>query len=307
MVTLGITGECRSLQIGIKTVSPENHTNMKTKPSRLTVPIKSQLGISMLLFLSSVTFAVAAAPVVSSQPQATVSCDVPFTYSATVSDMDGDAVQATWMLNGVPVETDNIAAGGPPSSGVVAYTATLPDGVNTLSVTARDSSGNVTTSTSTITVADTTAPVIVAVTANPRVLWSPNHKMTPVRVNARVTDDCGTTTWKILSMRSNQAVDSKGSGKKTSPDWRITGDHTIQLRAERTGKGGSRVYVITVQATDEVGNLSAPSTVRVVVPHFRRGSKYYNKYEDLRDDVRGDLHGDLRDDLRDLRDDLRND
>lgn len=255
------------MQTGIQTGSPEDHTTMKTKPSPLTAPIKNQLGISMLLFLSSVSFAVAAAPEVIVQPEATVSCDVPFTYSAAISDIDGDAVQATWILNDVSVETDNIAAGGPSSAGVVTYTATLPDGVNTLSVTARDSSGAVTTSSSIITVVDTTAPVIVAVTANPRILWPPNHKMVTVRVNAGVIDDCGPTTWKILSVRSNQAVDAKGGGKKTSPDWRIMDDHTVQLRAERSGKAGSRVYVITVQATDEAGNLSTPSTVRVVVPH----------------------------------------
>ena len=256
----------------------------------------------MLLFLSSVTFAVAAAPVVSSQPEATVSCDVPFTYSAAISDMDGDAVQATWMLNGVSVETDNIAAGGPPSAGVVTYTATLPDGVNTLSVTARDSTGNVTTSTSTITVVDTAAPVIVAVTANPRVLWPPNHKMVPVRVDATVIDDCSSTTWKILSVRSNQAVDSKGSGKKTMPDWRITDDHTVLLRAERSGKdSSSRVYVITVQATDEAGNLSALSTVRVVVPHDRRGGNFANKFDTKRDKF--DDKRDKFDNKRDKRDD----
>ena len=117
IVTRGLAGECHFMQIGITTDSPEHQTNMKTKLRQLPTSIKSQFGISMLLFLSSVTFAGAAAPEIICQPEATVSCGVPFTYSAAVSDSDGDAVQATWTLNGVAVETDNIAAGGPPSFG----------------------------------------------------------------------------------------------------------------------------------------------------------------------------------------------
>jgi hypothetical protein len=209
------------------------------------------------------------APEVIRQSDANIDCSVPVTFSATVSDNDGDAVEVTWILNGVAVETDNIAAGGPPSTGVVSYTVKLVNRVNTLGVIAKDSHGNVTSGISTYTVVDTIAPSIVAVTTNPKVLWPANHKFVPVRVNARVIDDCGPTTWKILSVRSNQTVDSKGSDR-TSPDWKITDDHTVLLRAERSGKGGSRVYVITVQATDGAGNRSAPATARVVVPHDRR-------------------------------------
>ena len=209
-----------------------------------------------------------AAPDVIDPADATVECGVPVTFTATVSDFDGDAVQAVWAVNGIPVETDSIAAGGPPSSGVITYVGALHDeGVNTLSVTATDSAGNVTTSTANITVQDTIAPVIVKVSADPKVLWPPNHKMVPVRVTAEVTDACGDTTWKIISVTSNQAVDAKGSGN-TAPDWIITGDHTVSLRAERTGKDkGGRVYTIRVQATDEAGNVSDSSVVRVIVPH----------------------------------------
>ena len=161
----------------------------------------------------------------------------------------------------------DIAAGGPPTSAVVSYTAGLPDGINTLSVIATDSLGNVTTCSSTITTVDTIAPVIVSATTDPKSLWPVNHKMVAVQVSAEVTDACGPTTWKILSVSSNQAVDAKGSGN-TAPDWIITGDHTVSLRAERSGKEkGGRVYTIRLQATDEAGNQSATTSVTVVVPH----------------------------------------
>ncbi len=209
-----------------------------------------------------------AAPDVVAPLDATVECGVPVTFSATVSDFDGDAVQAVWTLNGVAVETDSIPAGGPPSSAVITYTGTLhEEGANTLSVVATDSAGNITTASATITVEDTTPPVIESVSADPKVLWPPNHKMVPVTVKAKVTDACGPTTWEIISVSSNQAEDAKGSGN-TSPDWVITGDHTVKLRSERSGKDkGGRVYTIKIQATDEAGNKSETATVRVIVPH----------------------------------------
>jgi len=212
------------------------------------------------------------APEIISPESATIECGPPATYSATVSDVDGEAVQVVWTLNGTAVETDNIPAGGPPTSAVVQYTASLPLGINTLAVTATDSDGNVTISSSTITVVDTTDPVIVSTSVKPKVLWPPNHKMVTVRVDAKVTDNCSATTWRIISVTSNQAVDAKGSGN-TSPDWRITDNHTVLLRAERSGKGkAGRTYTITVQATDKAGNKSASSTVTVTVPHNKGGN-----------------------------------
>jgi hypothetical protein len=138
-----------------------------------------------------------------------------------VSDADGDAVQAVWSLDGVAVQTDDIAAGGPPTNALLEYTATLTVGTHTLAVTATDSFGNVSTSSATLTVVDTTPPVIVSTAVSPEVLWPPNHKMIPVRVSAVVTDACGEATWEIVSISSNQAVDASGSGH-TSPDWKIS-------------------------------------------------------------------------------------
>ncbi len=211
-----------------------------------------------------------AAPDVTCPADATVECGTPVTYTANVSDIDGDAVQVIWTLNGVAVETDNIAATAPTTNATASYTATLPDGINILGLTATDSAGNVTTCTSVITVVDTIAPVIVSTSVNTKVLWPPNHKMVAVKVSAVVTDACGPTTWKIVAVTSNQAVDAKGSGN-TSPDWRITDDHSVSLRAERSGRDkGGRIYTIIVQATDEAGNKSALSSVTVAVPHDQR-------------------------------------
>jgi hypothetical protein len=209
------------------------------------------------------------APVVACPANATVECGESVTYTATVTDADGDAVEVVWSLNGQEVQVDQIPAGNPTSGAELEYTGVLPEGVNTLTVTATDSEGAVSSCSSTITVTDTTPPVIVSASVNQKELWPVNHKMIPVRVSAVATDTCGEATWKIISITSSETEDAKGSGN-TAPDWLITGDATANLRAERSGTNkAGRVYTITIQATDEAGNVSAPATVTVKVPHSR--------------------------------------
>jgi hypothetical protein len=65
---------------------------------------------------------------------------------------------------------------------------------------------------------------------------------------------------------------ASGDGN-TSVDWRITGDHTVLLRAERSGNGGGRIYFITVRASDASGNRSQTKTVTVTVPKSQGKAK----------------------------------
>ena len=46
---------------------------------------------------------------------------------------------------------------------------------------------------------------------------------------------------------------------------------TAKLRAERSGLTSSRIYTITIEATDVSGNVSQPKTVIVTVPHSKGG------------------------------------
>ena len=62
--------------------------------------------------------------------------------------------------------------------------------------------------------------------------------------------------------------DSKGDGR-TSDDIQISANGSIYLRAERSGKGSSRVYTITYQAVDGAGNVVVDSAT-VTVPHDKR-------------------------------------
>jgi len=144
----------------------------------------------------------------------------------------------------------------------------FPPGTTVVTWRAQDDSGNVATAKQTITVVDTTPPEVQSAWAEPATLWPPNHKMVEVTVNAIVTDTCDTSPiYAILSVTSNEPPNGKADGN-TEPDWQITGDHTVELRAERSGHGTGRIYTITILAVDASGNI-ATTDVEVVVPHDR--------------------------------------
>jgi hypothetical protein len=120
--------------------------------------------------------------------------------------------------------------------------------------------------------ADLIPPVIESISANPDVLWPPNHKMVTVTLSVDVSDNCGNgTNCQITEVSSNEPVNGPGDGN-TAPDWEITGDLTVNLRAERTGKGSGRIYTITVMCTDASGN-SSTGTVTVTAPHDKGKKK----------------------------------
>jgi hypothetical protein len=110
---------------------------------------------------------------------------------------------------------------------------------------------------------------IGGVSAQPNVLWPPNHRMVPVTVvvsssRSRSCDDNTPPVCKIFSVRSNQPVNGTGDGD-TAPDWWITGNLTVDLRAERSGQG-ERVYTLIGKCQDTDGNR-VPWRTTVTVPH----------------------------------------
>lgn len=118
--------------------------------------------------------------------------------------------------------------------------------------------------------ADTEPPTISGVAASPTVLWPPNHKMVPVTVTVEASDNVGVVSCRVISVTSSEPDDGLGDGD-TAGDIQITGDLTLLLRAERSGKGGGRTYTITVECQDEAGNAST-ATATVTVP-LNQGKK----------------------------------
>jgi len=111
----------------------------------------------------------------------------------------------------------------------------------------------------------TTVPTFTNVSATPNVIQpDPNHKFVDVLVNYTATSACGGTPSCRLSVASNEPV--TGPGDVTSPDWVVIDEHNVDLRAERLGTGTGRIYTITINCTDIIGNSANTKTV-VKVPH----------------------------------------
>lgn len=106
-------------------------------------------------------------------------------------------------------------------------------------------------------------PTIWGLIAKPHILWPPNKKMILVTIRAFVTDDADPSpACRITEVESNESMSPSG-------DWKITGDMTLELRADREGKRPGRIYTIGVECSDFSHN-TANRSVHVVVPHDQR-------------------------------------
>jgi hypothetical protein len=139
----------------------------------------------------------------------------------------------------------------------------FPVGTNIVTCTATNAAGT-NTCVFTVIVRDIEPPVIASLSATPNVLRPPNHRMAPVSLNVSATDNCGVASCKIIDVTSNEPDNGLGDGD-TARDFEITGDLSVKLRAERSGKGHGRIYTITVECKDSAGNATARE-VHVMVP-----------------------------------------
>lgn len=94
-------------------------------------------------------------------------------------------------------------------------------------------------------------------------LWPPNHKMVPVNILGCTDKENDAFTIRVLRIRQDEPVIGTGSGN-TAPDGIIKGS-SVELRAERSGQGDTRVYNITFVATDAKGAASPETTISVAV------------------------------------------
>lgn len=153
-----------------------------------------------------------------------------------------------------------------------------PLGETVVTFTATDDSGNVTEDTTLVIVEDTTPPDVVLFEPNPSILWVPNHKFVTVNIGGTASDICDLALDIDFRVEIIDAEDGDG-GKKHDPDVikvdstiDASGDIwiTVQLRAERSGLGDGRTYVITAELTDDSGNTGEASA-EVFVPHDQEG------------------------------------
>jgi hypothetical protein len=122
----------------------------------------------------------------------------------------------------------------------------------------KDPAGNETICSFTITVADNAGPTFTtSLTANPVVLWPPNHKFRDVALTYATADNCSGTVTNNITVTSTDPI---------AGDWIVVNDHLVQLRAERIN-GRDRIYTITVTPKDASGNLGTAQWVHIYVSH----------------------------------------
>jgi len=184
--------------------------------------------------------------------------------TAQVGDADGDALTVTWEVDGTLVQTDNVPAGGPPTSATVTLTHAYTVGVHTVEVTVTDGSTLPASCTTTVTITDTKPPTVSCSVAVP-IFWSPNHSLINEGLSARATDDCDPNPAITVQVFGDEDDELPTGDGTYSPDAKNLAPGTLRLRAERAQKGDGRVYLIVVTATDASGN-KAVSCCTVVVP-----------------------------------------
>lgn len=198
-----------------------------------------------------------------------------FPLKGQISDYDGDIVNYAWteadqwLFDGF-IQT--LYGGGPVNLPEYLYPCSGL-GEHTIILWANDGVNHTTSAQIHISVVDTSVPTL-APTANQNILWPPNHKMVTVIIRANARDNSGGPVLLSAVIFSNEPQNGLGDGDE-SPDWtepvidQVNGVITLQLRAERSGRGNGRIYTVRITATDTSGN-SSYGDVNIIVPHDQR-------------------------------------
>lgn len=100
-------------------------------------------------------------------------------------------------------------------------------------------------------------------------IWPPNHKLVPISIVGVTDPDVGdTVTITINAITQDEPVNGLGDGD-TAPDGFGVDGSSALVRAERSGLGNGRVYVISFTANDPIGAMCTGS-VSVCVPHDQK-------------------------------------
>ena len=138
-------------------------------------------------------------------------------------------------------------------------------GSTLVTLTVTDDSGKSATCTGTVTVVDTTPPLVRCAFATTS-LWTPNHNMVNVGLAIKTIDNCDPDPVVGVAVYSNEGDEEPTGDGNFSPDAKDIAAGTLRLRAERKGDGDGRVYLVLATSTDSSGNVGC-SCCTVVVPH----------------------------------------
>jgi len=118
-------------------------------------------------------------------------------------------------------------------------------------------------------------PPQISVALEPVLLWPPNHRMVAVEASVFAAGGCSDLQIALASVVSNEPDNAPGGSDGTTDDdiqdaMIGTDDRSFSVRAERSGNGSGRNYLVTYSATDAGGQTSSASAT-VSVPLNRSG------------------------------------
>lgn len=109
------------------------------------------------------------------------------------------------------------------------------------------------------------APDCSGATASVHDLWPPDHDLVPVEILSVTDPDGDPVSVTVTGVTQDEPPLAPGGGN-TCPDALLDGG--LRLRAERSGTGNGRVYVVSFAANDGRGGV-CEGAVNVCVPHDR--------------------------------------
>jgi uncharacterized repeat protein (TIGR01451 family) len=203
-----------------------------------------------------------------SDPDAKVSVSDPLPAGESFVSGDPGCTEAA---NVVTCEYGTLGAGETASKSFVAAIALgAPSSIaNTATVTGERPDSNPANNSASTTLTVNHNPVCTKLTAGPQ-LWPPNHKLHVVTVSGATDPDGNPLTTTITGVTQDEPLNGLGDGD-TSPD-AFPGPASDQalIRAERSGLGDGRVYVLHVSVSDGLGG-ECTGTAAVSVPHDQSG------------------------------------
>lgn len=107
-------------------------------------------------------------------------------------------------------------------------------------------------------------------TAQPAILWPPNHRLEPIALLGVSDPDDDAVTLTVTGISQDEPTNGLGDGDQ-APDGFGVGSSSPAVRAERAGGGNGRVYRIRFTGSDGKGGVCSGFVV-VGVPHERNGT-----------------------------------
>ena len=169
--------------------------------------------------------------------------------TVALSDLDGDALQVTWKVDGAVVKSSTVSGPADTYSGLFA-----PYG-HSVVVTADDGKGGTASCSTTASVPN---PVVSTSVVTSQ-LSPPNHTLTDVGWKFNVADKCANVATRVVQVFSNEADVVAGIDGQYSPDAKVKNvpgtqvPQSVRLRNERAASG--RVYLILHTVTDVNGHV----------------------------------------------------